>query len=85
MTDFSVFLKLVNKLFTVCKNIILNKINVPCFINIIDVYKTLTRLTEVHRKFITNLRVNNIKFPIETGRWRNIDREDRICQKCSLS
>ena len=45
----------------------------------------LTRLTEVHRKFITKLRVNNIKFPIETGRWRNINREDRICQKCSLS
>jgi hypothetical protein len=41
----------------------------------------LTRLTEVHRKFITKLRVNNLKFPIETGRWRNI----RICQKCSLS
>ena len=45
----------------------------------------LTRLTEVHRKFITKLRVNNLKFPIETGRWRNINREDRICQKCSLS
>ena len=41
----------------------------------------LTRLTEVHRKFIAKLRVNNIKFPIETGRWRNINREDRICQK----
>jgi hypothetical protein len=50
------------------------------------VYGTyLTRLTEVHRKFITKLRVNNIKFPIETGRCRNINREDRICQKCSLS
>ena len=35
--------------------------------------------------FITKLRVNNIKFPIETGRWRNINREHRICQKCSLS
>ena len=45
----------------------------------------LTRLSEVHRKFITKLRVNNIKFPIETGRWRNINREDIICQKCSLS
>jgi hypothetical protein len=45
----------------------------------------LTRLIEVHRKFITKLRVNNIKFPIETGRWRNINREDRICQKCSYS
>jgi hypothetical protein len=39
----------------------------------------------VHRKFITKLRVNNIKFPIETGRWRNINRIDRIGQKCSLS
>jgi hypothetical protein len=38
----------------------------------------LTRLTEVHRQFITKLRVNNIKFPIETGRWRNIIREDRF-------
>ena len=45
----------------------------------------LTRHTEVHRKFITKLRVNNLKFPIETGRWRNINREDRICQKCSSS
>ena len=45
----------------------------------------LTRLTEVHRKFITKLRVNNIKFPIETGRWRNINRKDIICQKCSIS
>jgi hypothetical protein len=45
----------------------------------------LTRLTEVHRNFIIKLRVNNIKIPIETSRWRNINREDRICQKCSLT
>ena len=28
---------------------------------------------------ITELRTSNSKMPIETGRWQNISREDRIC------
>jgi len=33
--------------------------------------------------FITKLRLSNIKFPIETGRWRNIPRANRLCSKCT--
>ena len=28
------------------------------------------------------MKVCNTKFPIETGRWRNVPRNDRICPLC---
>ena len=33
--------------------------------------------------FITKLRLSNIKFPIETVRWRNISIAIRLCSKCT--
>ncbi len=33
---------------------------------------------------MTRLRISNHKLRIETGRHKNIPREERICQKCSL-
>jgi hypothetical protein len=33
---------------------------------------------------ITKLRCNNIKLPIETGRWPNTPREERIYHLCNV-
>jgi hypothetical protein len=37
------------------------------------------KLLPHERNMITKFRCNNIKLPIETGRWSNIPREERIC------
>ena len=42
----------------------------------------LLRLKPFHRMYITQLRLSNFRFPIEIGRWRNIPRNDRECNKC---
>ncbi len=42
----------------------------------------LLRLTHALRIYICKLRTGNLKFPIETGRWRNIPRENRVCPLC---
>ena len=36
------------------------------------------------RNMITKLRCNNIKLPIDTGRWSNTHREERICHLCNV-
>ena len=41
----------------------------------------LLKLDYKYRIYLTKLRASNIKFPIETGRWRKINREERICTK----
>jgi hypothetical protein len=33
---------------------------------------------------ITKFRCSNIKLPIETGRWSNTPREERICHLCNV-
>lgn len=43
----------------------------------------LLRLPEKSRIWITKFRSSNIKFPIETGRWHNIPRHERICSLCN--
>ena len=35
-----------------------------------------------HRRAITKLRTSSHKLGIETGRWNNIQRENRICENC---
>ena len=47
--------------------------------------KYLLNLSEQFRIPITKLRTSNIKFPIETGRWHNIPKEERLCNLCSES
>lgn len=42
----------------------------------------LLKLDSVRRSYICKLRTCNIKFPVETGRWRNIPKNDRICNLC---
>ena len=37
------------------------------------------KLLPHERNMITKFRCNNIKLPIETGRWSNTPREERIC------
>ena len=44
----------------------------------------LLRLNAVHRNYICKLRTSNIKFPIETGRWVGIPRDERLCNLCNL-
>ena len=43
----------------------------------------LLRLGENNRLWLTKLRTSNLRLPIETGRWYNIPREDRICNLCN--
>ena len=38
-----------------------------------------------HRRAISKLRTSSHKLEIETGRWRKIQRENRICQNCALN
>ena len=40
------------------------------------------RLSEHSRIWITKFRTSNLHLPIETGRWYNIPREERICHLC---
>jgi hypothetical protein len=42
----------------------------------------LLRLSEHSRIWITKFRTSNLHLPIETGRWYNIPREERICHLC---
>jgi recombinational DNA repair protein RecR len=39
-------------------------------------------LSEFGRKHVSKLRTSNCKMPIETRRWQNVSREDRICHLC---
>ena len=42
----------------------------------------LLKLTQGERINITKFRCSNIKFPIETGRWAGIPKENRTCDLC---
>ena len=42
----------------------------------------LIRLHENSRIWITKLRASNLRIPVETGRWQNIPKPDRICTLC---
>lgn len=42
----------------------------------------LLKLNTCDRIQISKLRCSNFKFPIETGRWSRVPREDRICNLC---
>ena len=42
----------------------------------------LVRLNEKTRIWITKLRASNLRIPIETGRWYNIPKDERVCTLC---
>ena len=44
----------------------------------------LLNLSPYEREVVTKLRCCNLNLPIETGRWENIPRENRLCQLCNL-
>ena len=52
------------------------------FKNNFELENYLTRLPDSYSTWITKLRTANLRLPIETGRWYNIPREDRICNFC---
>jgi hypothetical protein len=41
-------------------------------------------MTIFSEPLISKFRCNNIKLPIETGRWSNTPREERICHLCNV-
>ena len=43
----------------------------------------LDLLNDNERILLCKFRTTNHRFIIETGRWQNIDREDRICNLCN--
>ena len=45
----------------------------------------LLRLHQESRIHFTKLRLSNLKIPVETGRWYDIQRENRICHKCNTN
>jgi hypothetical protein len=45
---------------------------------------TIFKLLPHERNMITKFRCNSIKLPIETGRWSNTLREERICHLCNV-
>ena len=45
----------------------------------------LLNLNCVNRIYITKLRTYNLKFPIETGRWIGVPKEERLCNLCNAS
>jgi hypothetical protein len=42
----------------------------------------LLKLSPNERALITKLKWCNLKIPVETGRWVNIPREEKICHLC---
>ena len=43
----------------------------------------LLKLSTNNARILCNFRTGNVKLPIETGRWFNIERDDRICHLCN--
>ncbi len=43
----------------------------------------LVKLSKANRILLTKLRASNNKLPITVGRYNNIRREDRVCEKCN--
>ena len=43
----------------------------------------MLRVDQQHRNFITKFRVSNMNTPTGNCRWYNINKEHRMCTKCS--
>ena len=43
----------------------------------------LLKLSTKNARILCKFRIGNVKLPIETGRWFNIERDDRICHLCN--
>ena len=51
--------------------------------NIYCLEEYLVKLSKVNRIALTKLRASNNKLPITVGRFANIRREERVCEKCN--
>ena len=67
-------------------------IDFKCYKQFYTLFKTdfyfanyLSRLSFQNRCWITKLRTSNLRLPIETGRWFNVLRENRICKLCNTN
>jgi hypothetical protein len=58
-------------------------INCRIFKNIISMEKYLLNLPERYWKLLCKFRTGNTRLPMETGRWRYIPRENRLCNLCN--
>jgi len=54
----------------------------PLFIQDLTMEPYLTSLEPRHSRVLTKFRTGNHRLPIITGRYENIDRQDRLCTKC---
>ena len=43
----------------------------------------LLKLSTKNARILCKFKTGNVKLPIETGRWFNIERDDRICHLCN--
>ena len=48
-------------------------------------YENYLNFPSYERVNICKLKCSNHKLPIETGRWREVRRDQRLCDKCNLS
>jgi len=39
-------------------------------------------MNELHVQFFLNFRCGGHRLPVETGRWHNVSRADRLCHLC---
>ena len=44
---------------------------------------TLLKLSTKNARILCKFRNGNVKLPIETGRWINIERDDILCHLCN--
>ena len=58
-------------------------INYRVFKDIISMEKYLLNLPEKYSKLFCKFRTGNARLPIETGRWKDIPRENRFCNLCN--
>lgn len=57
-------------------------INYRSFKNTVSIKKYLLGLPEKYASILCKFRTGIVRLPIETGRWRDIPRENRICNLC---
>ena len=80
------------KLYSICKKIYVQKLSEFSKLNLYCSLKKncgrepyLNNITNMyHRKSVSELRLSNHKLPIETGRYANIKREERLCPLCKM-
>ena len=58
-------------------------INYRMFKHDFKLENNLLKMSTKNARILCVFRTGNVKLPIETGRWFNIERDDRICHLCN--